>query len=192
MTTTLESLPFTGDDTADRLLVADPLALLVGFELDQQVTVQKAFSGPAELQRRIGHLDAAKIAAMDPTELVEVFRKPPALHRFPASMAGKVQDLARAIADDYGNDASRVWSEATSGKDLEARLLGLPGFGPMKARTVLAIVVKRFGVKPPGWEAVLPTHPTLADVDSPESLAAYQAGKRAKKAEMRAAKAAKA
>jgi uncharacterized HhH-GPD family protein len=192
MTTTLESLPFTGDDAADRLLVADPLALLVGFELDQQVTVQKAFSGPAELQRRIGHLDAAKIAAMDPTELVEVFRKPPALHRFPASMAGKVQDLARAIADDYGNDASRVWSEATSGKDLEARLLGLPGFGPMKARTVLAIVVKRFGVKPPGWEAVLPTHPTLADVDSPESLAAYQAGKRARKAEMRAAKAAKA
>ena len=192
MTTTLESLPFTGDDTADRLLVADPLALLIGFELDQQVTVQKAFSGPAELQRRIGHLDAARIAAMDPTELIEVFRKPPALHRFPASMAGKVQDLARAIADQYGNDASRVWSEATSGKDLEARLLGLPGFGPMKARTVLAIVVKRFGVKPPGWEAVLPTHPTLADVDSPESLAAYQAGKRAKKAEIRAAKAAKA
>jgi uncharacterized HhH-GPD family protein len=191
MTTTFESLPFTGDEAADRLIATDPLALLVGFELDQQVTVQKAFSGPAELQHRIGHLDAARIAAMDPAELVEVFRKPPALHRFPASMAGKVQDLARAIADDYGNDASRVWSEATSGKDLETRLLGLPGFGPMKARTVLAIVVKRFGVKPPGWEAVLPTHPTLADVDSPESLAAYQAGKRAKKAEMRAAKAAK-
>jgi uncharacterized HhH-GPD family protein len=191
MTTTFESLPFTGDEAADRLIATDPLALLIGFELDQQVTVQKAFSGPAELQHRIGHLDAARIAAMDPAELVEVFRKPPALHRFPASMAGKVQDLARAIADDYGNDASRVWSEATSGKDLETRLLGLPGFGPMKARTVLAIVVKRFGVKPPGWEAVLPTHPTLADVDSPESLAAYQAGKRAKKAEMRAAKAAK-
>lgn len=192
MTTTLESLAFTGDDAADRLLVADPLALLIGFELDQQVTVQKAFSGPAELQRRIGHLDAAKIAAMDPAELIEVFRKPPALHRFPTSMAGKVRDLARAIADEYGNDASRVWSEATSGKDLEARLLGLPGFGPMKARTVLAIVVKRFGVRPTGWEAVLPTHPTLADVDSPESLAAYQAGKRARKAELRAEKAAKA
>ncbi len=191
MTTTLDRLPFTGDDAADRLLVTDPLALLIGFELDQQVTVQKAFSGPAELQRRIGHLDAARIAAMDPGELVEVFRKPPALHRFPASMAARVQELTRAIADLYGNDASRVWSEATSGKDLEARLLGLPGFGPMKARTVLAIVVKRFGVRPPGWEAVLPTHPTLADVDSPESLAAYQAGKRAKKAEMRAAKAAK-
>ena len=191
MTTTLDRLPFTGDDAADRLLVTDPLALLIGFELDQQVTVQKAFSGPAELQRRIGHLDAARIAAMDPTALVEVFRTPPALHRFPAAMAARVQELTRAIADLYGNDASRVWTEASSGKDLETRLLGLPGFGPMKARTVLAIVVKRFGVQPPGWEAVLTTHPTLADVDSPESLAAYQAGKRAKKAEMRAAKAAK-
>jgi uncharacterized HhH-GPD family protein len=128
---------------------------------------------------------------MDPAALVEVFRTPPALHRFPAAMAARVQELTRAIADLYGNDASRVWTEASSGKDLEARLLGLPGFGPMKARTVLAIVVKRFGVQPPGWEAVLPTHPTLADVDSPESLAAYQAGKRAKKAEMRAAKATK-
>jgi uncharacterized HhH-GPD family protein len=191
MTSTLDRLPFTGDDAADRLLVTDPLALLIGFELDQQVTVQKAFSGPAELQRRIGHLDAARIAAMDPTALVEVFRTPPALHRFPAAMAARVQELTRAIADLYGNDASRVWTEASSGKDLESRLLGLPGFGPMKARTVLAIVVKRFGVQPPGWEAVLTTHPTLADVDSPESLAAYQAGKRAKKAEMRAAKAAK-
>ncbi len=191
MTPTLERLPFTGDDVADRLLVTDPLALLIGFELDQPVTVQKAFSGPAELQRRIGHLDAARIAAMDPAELVEVFRTPPALHRFPAAMAARVQELTRAVADQYGNDASRVWSEATSGKDLETRLLGLPGFGQMKAKTVLAIVVKRFGVQPPGWEAVLPTHPTLADVDSPESLAAYQAGKRAKKAEMRAAKAAK-
>ena len=191
MTTPLDRLPFTGDDEADRLLVTDPLALLIGFELDQQVTVQKAFSGPAELRRRIGHLDAARIAAMDPAELVEVFRTPPALHRFPAAMAARVQELTRAIADQYGNDASRVWSEATTGKDLETRLLGLPGFGPMKARTVLAIVVKRFGVRPPGWEAVLPAHPTLADVDSPESLAAYQAGKRAKKAEMRAAKAAK-
>ena len=191
MTTTLDRLPFTGDDEADRLLVADPLALLIGFELDQQVTVQKAFSGPAELQRRIGHLDAARIAAMDPAALDEVFRTPPALHRFPGAMAARVQELTRAIADLYGNDASRVWTEASSGKDLEARLLGLPGFGPMKARTVLAIVAKRLGVQPPGWEAVLPTHPTLADVDSPESLAAYQAGKRAKKAEMRAAKAAK-
>src|SRR4249919_1207026 len=112
MTTTLDRLPFTGDDTADRLLVTDPLALLIGFELDQQVTVQKAFSGPAELRRRVGHLDAARLAATDPAELAEVFRKPPALHRFPGAMAARVQELARAIADDYGNDAARVWTEA--------------------------------------------------------------------------------
>ena len=186
MTDTTTSLPFTGDDAADRLLVAEPLALLIGFALDQQVTVQKAFSGPAELKRRLGHLDAAKIAAMDPTALDEVFRQQPAIHRFPGAMAGRVQELCRAIADEYGNEASRVWTEATSGKDLEARLLGLPGIGSMKAKTLVAILTKRFGVRPPGWEAVVPTHPTLADVDSPESLAAYQAGKRAHKAELKA------
>jgi uncharacterized HhH-GPD family protein len=189
--TTIDRLPFTGDDEADRLLVTEPLALLIGFELDQQVTVQKAFSGPAELQRRLGHLDASRIAAMEPSDLDAVFRTPPALHRFPGAMAARVQELCRAIADDYGNDAVRVWSEATSGKDLEARLLGLPGIGDMKAKTLVAILTKRFGVRPPGWEAVVPTHPTLADVDSPESLAAYQAGKRARKAELKAAKAAK-
>jgi uncharacterized HhH-GPD family protein len=189
--TTDDRLPFTGDEEADRLLLADPLALLIGFELDQQVTVQKAFSGPAELQRRVGHLDAAKLAAMDPAALDTVFRMPPALHRFPGSMATRVQDLAKAIATDYGNDASRVWTEATSGKDLEARLRGLPGIGDMKARALIVIITKRLGVRPPGWEAVLPDHPTLGDVDSPEALAAYQAGKRAKKAEMRAAKDAK-
>jgi uncharacterized HhH-GPD family protein len=191
MTTTLDRLPFTGDDEADRLLVTDPLALLIGFELDQQVTVQKAFSGPAELRRRLGHLDAARIAATDPAELIEVFRKPPALHRFPGAMAARVQDLARAIATDYGNDAARVWTGATSGKDLDARLRGLPGIGDMKAKALITIITKRLGVRPAGWEAVLPAHPTLGDVDSPEALAAYQAGKRAKKAELKAAKAAK-
>jgi uncharacterized HhH-GPD family protein len=184
--TTTDRLPFTGDDEADRYLASDPLALLIGFELDQQVTVQKAFSGPTEIRKRLGHLDAARIAAMEPEALAEVFRTPPAIHRFPGSMAGRVQELCRAIADDYGNDASRVWTEAASGKDLEARLLGLPGIGPMKASTLVAILAKRFDVRPPGWEAVLPKHPTLADVDSPESLADYQAGKRARKAEMRA------
>jgi uncharacterized HhH-GPD family protein len=191
MTTPLDRLPFTGDDEADRLLATDPLALLIGFELDQQVTVQKAFFGPAELRRRIGHLDAAKIAATDPAELAELFRKPPALHRFPGAMAARVQELARAIADDYGNDAARVWTEASSGKDLDQRLRGLPGIGDMKAKALITIITKRLGVRPPGWEAVLPTHPTLGDVDSAEDLATYQAGKRAKKAELRAAKAAK-
>lgn len=186
--TTTDRLPFTGDDEADRLLVADPLALLIGFALDQQVTVQKAFSGPLELSRRIGHLDAARIAAMDGEALATVFRTPPALHRFPGSMAGKVQALCAAIATDYGNDAARVWGEAADGRDLQRRLLGLPGIGEMKARAIIAILGKRLGYEVAGLDAVMPTTPTLGDVDSPEALATYQAGKRAMKAELRAAK----
>jgi uncharacterized HhH-GPD family protein len=189
MTVPIDRLPFTGDDAADRLLVAEPLALLIGFALDQQVTVQKAFSGPAELQRRLGHLDAARIAATDAATLDAVFRERPALHRFPGAMAGKVQALAAAVAADYGNDASRIWTEAADGRDLERRLLRLPGIGEMKAASIIAILAKRYGLALPGLEVVVPTHPTLGDVDSPEALAAYQAGKRAKKAAIRAAKA---
>ncbi len=181
------SLPFTGDPEADQLLAADPLALLIGFALDQQVTVQKAFSGPADLKRRLGHLDAARIAAMDPGELDAVFRERPALHRFPGSMATKIQALAGAIATDYGNDAERVWSEAVDGPDLEKRLLGLPGIGDMKAKSLIAVLGKRFGVRPPGYDAVAPAWPTLGDVDSAEALATYQAGKRAHKAAIREA-----
>lgn len=181
-----DALPFTGDDEADRLLATDPLALLIGFALDQQVTVQKAFSGPAELKRRLGHLDAARIAATDPAELAEVFRERPALHRFPGSMAGKVQALAASIATDYGNDAARVWTDAADGRDLERRLLGLPGIGEMKAKSLIAVLGKRFGIRPPGYDDVAPTWPTLGDVDSAEALADYQAGKRAKKAAARA------
>ncbi len=181
------SLPFTGDPDADRLLADDPLALLIGFALDQQVTVQKAFSGPLELKRRLGQLDAARIAAMDPGDLVEVFRERPALHRFPGSMATKVQALCAAIATGYANDAGQVWREATDGQDLERRLLGLPGIGEMKAKSLIAVLGKRFGVRPPGYDAVAPTWPTLGDVDSAEALASYQAGKRAHKAALRAA-----
>jgi uncharacterized HhH-GPD family protein len=180
------TLPFTGNEDADRLLAQDPLALLIGFALDQQVTVQKAFSGPWELRQRLGHLDAARIAATDPAELDRVFRERPALHRFPGAMAGKVQALCAAIARDYGNDASRIWREATDGHDLQRRLLALPGFGEMKARSVLAILGKRLALDLPGLDEVMPSHPTLGDVDSPEALASYQAGKRAKKAELRA------
>jgi len=180
------SLPFTGNDAADRLLADEPLALLIGFALDQQVTVQKAFSGPAELKRRIGHLDALRIAAMDPGDLDSVFRERPALHRFPGSMAAKIQALCATIAGDYGDDAERVWSEATSGPDLERRLLGLPGIGEMKAKSLIAVLGKRFGVRPPGYDDVAPTWPTLGDVDSAEALATYQAGKRAHKAAVRA------
>jgi uncharacterized HhH-GPD family protein len=179
-------LPFTGHPEADRLLESDPLALLIGFALDQQVTVQKAFSGPWELRSRLGHLDARKIAETDPAELDRVFRERPALHRFPGSMAGKVQALAAAIAERYDGDASRIWREARDGRDLQARLLALPGIGEMKARTLTAILGKRLGVSLPGLDDVMPTHPTLGDVDSPEALATYQAGKRAHKAELRA------
>jgi uncharacterized HhH-GPD family protein len=184
--TTPTSLPFTGDAAADRLLVEEPLALLIGFALDQQITVQKAFSGPADLKRRLGHLDAARIAAMDPADLDAAFRERPAIHRFPGSMAGKVQALCAAIARDYGNDAARVWTEAPDGAALEARLLGLPGIGEMKAKSIIAVLGKRFGIRPPGYDRVAPAWPTLGDVDSPEALAAYQAGKRAHKAALRA------
>jgi uncharacterized HhH-GPD family protein len=181
------SLPFTGDPAADRLLVEEPLALLIGFALDQQVPVQKAFSGPAELKRRLGHLDAARIAAMDPAELDAAFRDRPALHRVPGAMAGKVQALCVAIARDFGNDAGSIWSDAPDGRSLEARLLALPGIGEMKAKSLIAVLGKRFDVRPPGYDEVAPTWPTLGDVDSPEALASYQAGKRAKKAAMREA-----
>ena len=181
-----DRLPYTGNDEADALLASDPLALLIGFALDQQVTVQKAFSGPADLRRRLGHLDARRIARMDPAELDRVFRERPALHRFPGSMAGKVQALCAFIAERYDGDAARIWREAKDGKDLRTRLLELPGFGEMKARTVLAVLGKRFGVSLPGMADVMPHHATLGDVDSPEALASYQAGKRAYKASMRA------
>jgi uncharacterized HhH-GPD family protein len=188
-TPTTDRLPFTGDDEADRYLVSEPLALLIGFALDQQVTVQKAFSGPHVLRQRLGHLDAARIATTDPAELEQLFRTPPAIHRFPASMAGKVQALCKAIADDYDNDAARVWTDAADGRDLQRRLLALPGIGEMKARALIAIVGRRLGVKPPGWDDVAPTTPTLGDVETPEDLARYQEGKRAAKAAARAARA---
>lgn len=182
-------LHFTGDDEADRLLAEEPLALLVGFVLDQQVTVQKAFSGPLELRRRLGTFDAAAIAGTDPAELEAVFRERPAIHRFPGNMARRVQELCAAVAEDYGGRAERVWLEAESGEDLKRRLLALPGIGPMKAGSLLAILGKRFGVRPPGWEDVAPQHPTLGDVDSYEALEAYQEKKRAYKASLRAARA---
>ena len=189
MSTTADHLPFTGDDAADRYLVEEPLALLIGFALDQQVTVQKAFAGPHELRRRLGYLDAARIAALPAEDLDRVFRTPPAIHRFPSSMAAKVQALCAVVAERYGNDASRIWREARDGRDLRDRLAGLPGFGVMKVSGTLAILGKRLGVTVPGLAEVLPTHPTLGDVDSREALARYQAGKRAAKADARAAKA---
>jgi uncharacterized HhH-GPD family protein len=185
-TTKPDRLHFTGNDEADELIAREPLALLIGFVLDQQVPVEKAFSSPLELKRRFGSLHAARIAGADPAELDRVFREKPALHRYPGTMAQRVQELCATVASEYGGDAERVWSEAADGRDLERRLLDLPGIGPMKARSLIAIVGRRFGVKPPGWEEVAPTHPTLGDVDSPEALARYQEAKRAYKAKLRA------
>jgi uncharacterized HhH-GPD family protein len=153
--------------------------------LDQQVSVQKAFSGPLELERRVGTLDARALAAMDPSELDEAFRRRPALHRFPGTMAERAQALCAYLADTYDGQADRVWTEAADGADLRARLLALPGIGEMKANALIAILTRRFGVRPPGWEAVVPSYPTLGDVDSAEALAAYQAQKRAYKASLK-------
>jgi uncharacterized HhH-GPD family protein len=180
-----DHLPYTGDAEADALLASDPAALLIGFVLDQQVPLQKAFSGPLELRRRVGTIAPAELAAMDPETLEAAFRERPALHRFPGNMARRTQELCAALARDYGGDASRVWTEASDARDLHARLLALPGIGEMKAGTLVAILGKRFGIKPAGWDEVAPKHPTLADVDSPTTLAEYQAGKRAAKALLR-------
>lgn len=182
-----DRLYFTGDDEADRLLAADPLALLIGFTLDQQVTLQKAFSGPLELVRRIGPYDAERLAQMDPAHLETAFTTRPALHRFPANMARRVQELCVVLVRDYAGDPRRIWSEAVDGPDLKRRLLALPGFGEMKAGTVTAILAKRFGVRLARMDEVLPDHPTLGDVDSYEARDRYQAGKRAHKAALRAA-----
>ncbi len=182
-----DRLWFTPDDAANELIAQDPFALLVGFALDQQVTVQKAFSSPHDLKERLGgELDACKVAAMDTGELEQIFSRKPALHRYPGAMAKRVQDLAATICDEYGGSAERVWTDATDGPDLKRRLAALPGFGDMKVRSSLAVLANRFGVDLPGMDEVVPTHPTLGDVDSAEALERYQEAKRAHKAKLRA------
>jgi len=173
-----EALYFTESDAANKLLATDPMALLVGFALDQQVTVQKAFSGPLVIRERVGSLDPDVLAAAD---LEAVFREKPAVHRFPGSMAVRVSELAAYIRDEYGGHAERVWTTATSSDDLRARLSALPGFGEMKVKSLGAVLAKRFGVAVA--EDLAPAHPTLGDVDSPDALSAYQAAKRLHKAE---------
>jgi uncharacterized HhH-GPD family protein len=179
-----DALHFTGDPEADELIAREPLALLIGFALDQQVSVQKAFSGPVELQRRIGPLDAESIAGMDPSELERAFRERPAIHRFPGAMATRVQELCRVVVSDYGGNAARVWEDAADGADLRRRIGDLPGFGEMKIKALGSVLAKRFGVAVA--EDLVPPHPTLGDVDSPEALERYQEAKRAYKARMRA------
>jgi uncharacterized HhH-GPD family protein len=181
-----DALHFTGNDEADKLLAREPLALLIGFALDQQVPVQTAFTGPLKLQQRLGTLDPGAIAATDPAKLEAAFREKPAIHRFPGTMAQRVQDLAAVVTDEYGGDAARLWRDATDGADLRKRIESLPGFGKMKVTALGAVLAKRFGVE--AAQELVPSHPTLGDVDSAEALATYQAKKRAHKAEMRAKK----
>ena len=182
----VDRLHFTGNDEADVLLAEEPFALLVGFALDQQVPVPTAFAGPLKIKQRLGTVDPRRLAGLDPAELESAFREKPAVHRYPGTMARRVQDLAQVVSDEYGGRAERVWTDAADGRDLERRLAALPGFGDMKVRSMLAVLAKRFGVKLDGMDEVVPKHPTLGDVDSPEALAEYQAKKRAYKAEMRA------
>jgi uncharacterized HhH-GPD family protein len=178
-----DRLYFTEDDEANELNARDPLALLVGFALDQQVTVQKAFAGPLAIKQRLGRFDAQTLAE---TDLEPVFREKPAIHRYPGSMAERVRDLAAHVVERYGGNAARVWTDAKTPEELKANLSALPGFGDMKVRNTIAVLAKRFGVE--NAEPLAPTHPTLGDVDSPQALADYQAAKRAHKAEMRARK----
>jgi uncharacterized HhH-GPD family protein len=173
-----DRLYFTDLDEANALIASDPMALLVGFVLDQQVTVQKAFGGPLALRERVGALDAATLASAD---LEPVFRARPAIHRFPGAMARRVHDLAEHVRDHYDCDAARIWTEAADSAALRANLAALPGFGEMKIKALGAVLAKRFGVD--AARDLVPWHPTLGDVDSPQALVDYQAAKRAHKSE---------
>lgn len=179
-----DRLHFTGDDEADALLAQDPMALLIGFALDQQVPVPTAFTGPLKLKQRFGTLDAGRIAAADPAELEAAFRQKPAIHRFPGTMATRVQDLSAFVVERYGGRAERLWTEAADSDDLRTRIGELPGFGEMKIKALGSVLAKRFGVGVA--QGLVPSHPTLGDVDSVEALARYQDAKRAYKASLRA------
>jgi uncharacterized HhH-GPD family protein len=179
-----DRLHFTGNDEADTLLAQEPMALLIGFALDQQVPVPTAFAGPLKLKQRIGTLDAGRIAATDPGDLEAAFREKPAIHRFPGTMATRVQNLAVFVTERYGGRAELLWAEAVDADDLRRRIEELPGFGEMKVKALGSVLAKRFGVG--AAEALVPNHPTLGDVDSAEALQSYQAAKRAYKAARRA------
>jgi uncharacterized HhH-GPD family protein len=180
-----DRLHFTDSDEANELIAQDPMALLIGFVLDQQVTVQKAFAGPLAIRERIGSLDASALADAD---LEAVFREKPAIHRFPGSMAQRVHDMAVYVRDNLDGDAARVWTDAADAGALRANIEALPGFGEMKVKALGAVLAKRYGVK--AAEDLVPWHPTLGDVDSAQALADYQEKKRQHKAEWKKARAA--
>jgi uncharacterized HhH-GPD family protein len=179
-----ERLHFTDSDEANELLAREPMALLIGFALDQQVTVPTAFTGPLKIKERLGTLDPGELVSLDPDRLEAAFRQRPAVHRFPGAMAARVRELAAHIAGEYDGDAARLWTEAADGAELRRRIGELPGFGEMKIKALTAVLAKRFGVETA--KEIAPSHPTLGDVDSPEALERYQALKREYKAKMRA------
>jgi uncharacterized HhH-GPD family protein len=173
-----DRLYFTDSDEANALIASDPMALLVGFALDQQITVQQAFTGPLLLKERLGAIDAGTLAAAD---LEPVFRAKPAIHRYPGAMAKRVHDLAAHVLDRYGGEAERVWTGASDAQELRSNIAALPGFGEMKVKSLGAVLAKRYKLK--SAKALVPPHPTLGDVDSPQALIDYQAAKREHKAE---------
>jgi uncharacterized HhH-GPD family protein len=194
MATKKPQLYLSTDPEADKLLSEDPLALLVGMVLDQQIPLEKAFRGPYDLRERLGSpLDAGRIAAMSPDSLSAAFAERPSLHRFPASMAKRVQDMCQALVDHYGGDAAVVWTGATSGEELLARIRSLPGFGEQKAKIFVALLGKQLGVRPPGWEEAAGVYgaagsfKSVADIDSAASLAKVREYKKAAKAQARSA-----
>jgi uncharacterized HhH-GPD family protein len=178
-----DRLHFTGDDEADALLAQEPMALLIGFALDQQVPVQTAFTGPLKIKQRLGTLDPGRLAATDPAALEQAFREKPAVHRFPGTMAARVQELSAFVAERYGGRAERLWTEADDADELRRRIGELPGFGEMKIKALGSVLAKRFGVA--AARGLVPGHPTLGDVDSAEALARYQDAKRAYKASLK-------
>jgi uncharacterized HhH-GPD family protein len=174
---------WTQNEAANQLLETDPLALLIGMVLDQQVKMEKAFGGPYELKQWLGgRLEVREIAAMDPDKLDKVFRERPALHRFPGNMARRVQAMCATVVGDYGGDAASIWRDAKTGDELAARISKLPGFGEMKTRIMVSILAKKFAVKPPGWEKQAASWHSVADVDSAESMAQARDVKREMKA----------
>jgi uncharacterized HhH-GPD family protein len=172
-----EALYFTESDEANRLIAHEPIALLIGFAIDQQVTVQQAFTGPLKLRERVGTLDARAIAEMDPATLETAFRTPPAIHRFPRAMAQRVQELCRVVVDEYGGRAERIWMDAADAADLRKRIGALPGFGKMKITGFGSVLALHFGVE--AAQELVPEYPCLGKINSAEDLAEYQAAKRA-------------
>lgn len=188
----MPTIHITGDEAADKVLSDDPFALLLGMLLDQQYPMEHAFRGPAKLLDRLGTLDPARLAAVDPEEFAAICSQPPAVHRFPGSMAGRIQAVSKIIEETYDGHTERLWDQAATGKELLARVKELPGFGTQKAQIFVALLAKQLDVRPDGWEAAVggyaqPGHRSVADVTSPESLQKVRDYKKVQKAKAREA-----